>query len=253
MKIKKIEFEKLNQEEPVYDLTVKSANHNFQLANGVFVHNSLQVPKQYFGQTNDSAGFNGGTSLTIISSEYGKRIVKVQQVLRQIVTDIVNLFLIDRGMLNYVNKFKIMMQTPVTQEEIDKRSNLDSKVRYIGEIMSQLNDIEDPIIKLKIYKKLLGNAINDPAVISDIDEYIKKKEGELKKSDKTPSDNTSEELPSFESEEETTEVKVEQEEENPVQEEIEKDTEDKETLLERDGDNSDKDSYLPTPKELGIE
>ena len=37
------------------------------------------------------------------------------------VTDIINLFLIDRGMTNYVNKFKVRMQTPVTQEEIDKR------------------------------------------------------------------------------------------------------------------------------------
>ena len=39
---------------------------------------NLRVPKQYFGVTDDAAGFNGGSSLSIISSRYGKMIKRIQ-------------------------------------------------------------------------------------------------------------------------------------------------------------------------------
>ena len=91
---------------------------------------SLKVPKQYFGFTGDSTGFNGGTSLTILSSRYGKTIKKIQAVLCQMITDIVNLFLIDRGLDNYVNKFTIRMQTPTTQEELDRRQNIENRTTF---------------------------------------------------------------------------------------------------------------------------
>ena len=132
----------------------------------------LKVPKQFFGFTEDGAGFNGGQSLTILSSRYGKTVKKVQNILCQLVTDIINLFLIDRGLENYVNKFHVRMQTPVTQEELDRRQNNDNRLRYIGDIMNQLNDIEDKSIKLKIYKTLLSGVINDSDVIGFIQKYI---------------------------------------------------------------------------------
>lgn len=132
----------------------------------------LKVPKQFFGFTEDGAGFNGGQSLTILSSRYGKTVKKVQNVLCQLVSDILNLFLIDRGLENYVNKFQVRMQTPVTQEELDRRQNNDNRTRYIGDIMNQLGDIEDKAVKLKIYKTLLSQVINDPEIISIIQKYI---------------------------------------------------------------------------------
>ena len=134
---------------------------------------ALKVPKQYFGQTGDSAGFDGGKSLSLLSSRYGKTIKRLQAVLCQVVTDIVNLFLIDRGMNNYVNKFKIKMQMPVTQEELDKRANLDTRLRYVGDLMNQLGDVEDKAVKLKIYRSLIQNVINDNNDIKELDEYIK--------------------------------------------------------------------------------
>ena len=82
------------------------------------------------------------------------------------VTDIINLFLIDRGLNNYVNKFTVRMQTPVTQEELDRRTNTDNRIRYINDIMQQLTDVEDKATKLKIYKSLLSSAVNDSEVIA---------------------------------------------------------------------------------------
>ena len=66
------------------------------------VFGALQVPKQFFGFTDDGAGFNGGSSLTILSSRYGKTVKNLQHILCQLVTDLLNLFL----MMNYINPQK---------------------------------------------------------------------------------------------------------------------------------------------------
>ena len=207
---------------------------------------ALKVPKQFFGQTGDSAGFDAGKSLSIMSSRYGKTIKRMQLILCEMVTDIINLFLIDRGMTNYVNKFKVRMQTPVTQEEIDKRANTDTRVRYVGDVMNQLNDIEDKAVKLKIYRALIQNVINDPDVVKELDDYI---------NTLTPN---SKEAPESSSEDENSLGDIlnsangsaeEQEESLELPESISEESEEKEVLNE---DNDD-DSYLLSPEELNLE
>lgn len=133
---------------------------------------SLRVLKQWFGFTDDGAGFNGGTSLTILSSRYGKSIKNYKNIICQLVTDLVNLFLIDRGLNNYINKFRIRMQDPVTQEELDRRQNTDNRIKYVSDVMQQLGDIKDASIKLKICKSLLSNIIPDSDVMNYMQEYI---------------------------------------------------------------------------------
>lgn len=206
---------------------------------------ALGVPKEFFGFTDDGGGFNAGSSLTIISAQYGKSIKKFQNTMCQLVTDIVNLFLIDRGLDQYVNKFTIRMQAPVTQEELDRRTNTDNRIRYVGDVMQQMSDIDDPIVKLKIYKALIGSAINDPTVISILQDYIDKLEaGEAKeepggrsgeKGGTAPEEPgglepSSDELPSLES--------IENKSDKPA--------------LTEDGKDEEEDSYLPSPAELGL-
>ena len=89
---------------------------------------SLRTPKQYFGDTDDSTGFNGGTSLSIISSRYAKAVKRIQNTYIQALTDAINLMLLDKGLDSYVNKFELHMVPPTTQEEIDRRDNTASKV-----------------------------------------------------------------------------------------------------------------------------
>ena len=202
---------------------------------------ALKVPKQFFGFTEDGAGFNGGTSLTILSSRYGKTIKKIQNILCQMVTDIINLFLIDRGLNNYVNKFQVRMQTPVTQEELDRRTNTDNRIRYIGDIMQQLTDIEDKATKLNIYKSLLSSVVNDTEVISYLQQYIDSLE------------------PKEEAEEETQkpEGEVSPEEEMPSMEEIQAEesinNEGEKEILTEEGSEDEDDSFLPSPDDLGLD
>lgn len=64
------------------------------------------------------------------------------------------------------------MCPPVTQEELDKRENTSNKIRITDDIMRMTEGIEDPVIKLKLLKTLLSEAIYDQDVINLIQEAI---------------------------------------------------------------------------------
>lgn len=138
-----------------------------------------RVPKQYFGLTEDGAGFNGGQSLSIISSRYAKMIKRIQSTMCQMITDMINLILLDTKNQQYINNFVIKMLPPTTQEEIDRRDNLSSKVGLVRDIMDTLADIENPITKLTILKSLLSNTITDTDVIQLIQDEIDNMQAEI--------------------------------------------------------------------------
>ena len=135
---------------------------------------SMSIPSQYFGFTDDAAGFSGGQSLAIISSQYGKAVKRVQSVLSQMTTDLVNIKLLDKGLDSYINKFVIKMKAPVTQAEIDERDNITSKVQMISDIMNVLGDIEDIPTKLNIAKSMLAEVVHNQETLSILQDYIKK-------------------------------------------------------------------------------
>lgn len=133
---------------------------------------ALSVLKQYYGFTEDGAGFNGGQSLSIISARYAKTVKAMQNAMVQAITDMVNLMLIDKELDEYVNKFQIRMLPPITQEELDRRENLSNRLGVIQDIVTLLDGIENPVIKLNIVKALLSTAMVDDEVISLIQEQI---------------------------------------------------------------------------------
>lgn len=139
---------------------------------------SFGIPKQYFGDTDDNTGFNGGTSLTIISSKYAKKIIKIQSAIIQMVTSLINIFLLDRGMASFINKFTIKMQSPITQEDIDRKEASANTVRLVSDIMQLLDIIEDKAAKLKMLKSMLPNVLDNTELINILDEEITKLENE---------------------------------------------------------------------------
>lgn len=226
------------------------------------LYGSLRVPKQFFGLTDDAAGFNGGSSLSIISSRYGKSIKRIQNQLCQMITDLVNLLLYDKGLMAYINKFKIRMQTPITQEEIDRRTNKDQRIRFVGDLMNQLNDVENTTLKLKILKSLLTQVVNDDEVLGYIQEQIDQLEEEEKETGKPKETESSEEEPMFGRRDRGMEPFPENEpiptreptpeEEIPSEEEINNEPfEPTEPNIETIGE-PEEDSYLPNPEELGF-
>lgn len=218
---------------------------------------NLRVPKQYFGVTDDSTGFNGGSSLSIISSRYGKMIKRIQNTIIQALTDVINLLLLDRGLKGYVNKFTIRMLAPTTQEELDRRENLSNRIALTSDIMNMLGDIEDTETKLKILKSLLSSAITNGEVISLIQEEIDKLESSKENEHEEPSKEedthentlTSDEMEDFDLsgnlEDETFSL------DNEPVEEIDNSTEI--TSPEETIETSSKETILPSPADLGVD
>lgn len=218
------------------------------------VFGNLKVPKQFFGFTSDGAGFNGGAALTILSSRYGKSIKNIQNILSQVMTDVINLFLIDRGLDSYVNKFRIRMQSPITQEELDRRANNDTRIRYVADLMTQFADIEDKVIKLKIFKVLINDVVGNSEVMGYLQNYIDQIE-DLTKPVKSPTPSTEEEIIS--ASDETVIPTQEETEENadielPPLESLYRNTEKTELVEENNDLKEEDDSYLPSAEELNL-
>lgn len=119
-------------------------------------YSAYGVPKQYYGWTDDAAGFNGGTSLAILSSEFAKSVKRVQNALIQMLTDAINLFLLNRGCKSYLNNFTLKMKAPVTQEEIDYRNEFTNKINAISSLQGLFTDVEDKPRRLRILKTLIA-------------------------------------------------------------------------------------------------
>lgn len=154
------------------DVDVKGLSDIDYFTNILF--GSLRVPKMYLGFTDDNTGFNGGTSLSLISSRYAKMVKRVQATVIQALTDCINLMLIDKGLDSYVNKFDLHMVPPTTQEEIDRRDNMANKVSITRDVMDLVADIEDPAARLTILKSLLSNIITDADVLEVLQREIEK-------------------------------------------------------------------------------
>lgn len=146
-------------------------------------YSSYGIPKQYFGWTDDGAGFNGGTSLTILSSVYAKGVKRVQNALIQALTDAINLFLLDKGFKSYLNNFTLKMKAPLTQEEIDYRADLSNKINAISSLQGLFTDIEDKPRRLRILKTLLASLNYGDEIYAEIDAEISAIEEAIKKTE----------------------------------------------------------------------
>lgn len=216
------------------------------------LYGSLQVPKNFFSQNDDAAGFNGGQSLTIISSRYAKTVKHVQNILTQLLKDIFNLILLDKGLDSYINNFEVHIQPPVTQEDIDRMENQSTKVQLSRDIMDMLSDIEDAPARLKILKSLMKNIVTDPDIIKELDEQIELAIAEKEPVEEAEQNNT-------DSDDDSEIFSLKDEDESSItndSEDTEKSDNDMYTDINtEEGDTSEKsyDTILPSPDQLGID
>lgn len=135
------------------DINIKDLADYDALVNRYY--SSFGIPKAYFGYTADGAGFNGGQSLALISSQYAKGVKEIQNTLIQALTDMINAFLYNRGLKTYWNNFTLKMKAPLTQEEKDYRDSLSNRINAISQLQALFGDIEDKTRKLQILKLLV--------------------------------------------------------------------------------------------------
>lgn len=208
---------------------------------------ALRVPKQFMGVTDDSAGFNGGQSLSIISSRYGKAIKRIQNSLCQMLTDATNIFLMDRGLYAYINEFTIHMNPPITQEEVDKRQDVSNRLRNISDIMNALADIKTESSKLKILKSLLTTVISDSDIMAILDEEINKVQSKEDESAEKGKDDDSKSQPS---QSEPSFSTLSEPEPMPS---LRQEPEEGQTDFGTEETQESEEETLPSPDELGID
>lgn len=134
---------------------------------------SLGIPGQFLGDTSDSTGFNGGTSLSLISSRYAKTIKRIQSAYLQAIETAVNLILLDKGLGSYVGKFTLKMQAPTTQEEKDRKENINQTISNSESILRMVNDqIQDEKARLQVLKATISKVTSDQDIIQVIQNQI---------------------------------------------------------------------------------
>ena len=140
---------------------------------------ALGIPGAYLGEDDGESGFDSGTNLTLKSAQFAKKIKRLQNTLIQAITDAMNLILVNKGLYSYINEFTIRMQPPTTQEEQDRRENLNGTISAIDSQMRLLSDngIEDPATKLEILKIYLAEAGINSDILNIIQREIDKLSG----------------------------------------------------------------------------
>ena len=151
---------------------------------------ALKIPKQFMGETSDNTGFNGGTSLSLISSRYAKTIKRIQNTILQALTDAINVMLVDKQLTTYIGKFTLKMVPPMTQEENDRRESKSNTVDLISNFMSLFDMIEDPAVKLKMLKSFVTDVITDTTILNLIQEEIDKLESSSEPSEENVDDSS---------------------------------------------------------------
>lgn len=202
------------------------------------MYGQLGVPKQYFGWTDDSTGFNGGTSLTIISSRYAKTVKRVQNSIIQMLTDAINIMLIDKGLDSYVNRFTLQMMPPTTQEEIDRIANASNRVQLVRDVMEITENIlTDDLSKTKMIKSLLSGAVSNPEIIDILQDKIDELELE-NVPEESDSDTSAEEVKFDDSDTSST---------------ANDDSDDRDAEFDDTGVEDTTNDFLPSPSDLDVD
>ena len=136
---------------------------------------ALRVPKQLVGETGtEGAGFDAGGSLAQLSYRYGKAVRRIQNVLIQMITDMMNLRLYDRGLDAYINKFAIKMHFPVTQEDTINQTHKKEQVDLVMRIMDSLEDVVDDAARVRVLRYLLPTVVDNSDVLTAVTSELEK-------------------------------------------------------------------------------
>lgn len=210
------------------------------------------IPKQFLNFTEDGAGFNGGASLSVISSAFAKKVKRLQQALLSALYDLFNIICLDRNLVKHVNNYTLHITVPVTQEEMDRRESQASNLGILRDTMQILDDVQDIPTRLKILKSLIQNVTSNTDISSYIQEEIDRleREGSEEESGDKPSERPAERgmgSGGFSNPFGGEESPIEE-----PNEEIEISTEEVPTETETAETTETEDNYLPSFAELGI-
>ena len=128
---------------------------------------ALKIPKAYLGEDMDGSGLSNGGSLTRLSIRYARTVKRIQQAYIRAITLLLNLFFEDKK-LDYVNKFKVRMVSPSTQEDLERNELINGNIELVGNIMELLGSFTEGT-----QKSILTDLINEVLKMPEIAEKLK--------------------------------------------------------------------------------
>ena len=151
------------------DVDVKSITDVDYFKNKLY--GGLKIPKQFLGDTDDAAGFSGGTSLTKLDSRYARTVKRIQNAYIAGITTLINLYALNRGFTDYINNFTIRMVTPSTTEDAERDESLSTKIdiadRFLGLIP---DDMVEPQTKKDMLVYFMANYLSEPELAQMLEE-----------------------------------------------------------------------------------
>ena len=102
---------------------------------------ALKIPRQFLGDDGGENSLGNGGSLTRMSIRYARTIRRIQQSYIRAITQLLNLFFLDKG-LDYVNKFEVKMASPSTQEDLERNELIESNASVVDTVMSFFESLE---------------------------------------------------------------------------------------------------------------
>lgn len=132
----------------------------------------LKIPKSFLGQDIEG-GLSAGSSLTKLDARYARTIKRIQNAYIQGITTLINLFALDKGLDDYVNKFTVKMVSPATTEDSERDENMSTKMDLISSFIELLGEAYTEDTKREIFEYFVSTWLSD----SNISDILEKDEG----------------------------------------------------------------------------
>lgn len=140
----------------------------------------LKVPKAFLGFEESLPGGMGTTALTKLDVRYARTVRRLQTALIEGVRTLLNLFLLDSKFAGSVNNFEVHMVNPSSVEEMDRLSDLESRLRVAESLFAILDSERAKYIKTSEFIRYVFSQVID---LPDVEKLIRSEE-EVKKLEK---------------------------------------------------------------------
>ena len=135
------------------------------------LYGGLKIPPMFLGDTDDSAGFNGGTSLTKLDSRYARTIKRIQNAYISAITTLINIFALDRGFNKYINNFTVKMTSPATTEDAERDETIGTRADVVDRVLGLIpEDMIDPQTRKDIIVNYLSNYLSQPDISAMVEQ-----------------------------------------------------------------------------------
>lgn len=140
------------------DVDIKSIADLDYFANKLYA--GLKIPKSFLGQDIEG-GLSAGSSLTKLDARYARTIKRIQNAYIQGITTLINLYALDKGLDDYVNKFDIKMVSPATTEDTERDENMATKMDLISSFIELLGEAYTPETKREVFEYFVSTWLSD--------------------------------------------------------------------------------------------